>query len=234
MDRCSTFLTQYGVTPVKGGPIQNVYMTKLLQVARRECVKVEINLGDVLTWSADGDSESGSGAEFVRDITANAKRYQELFSQAIDALLPPPASDAHNAVATSVTSDVQDVLMLHRVAAFKNEMRKTNPGEDVESLDTRKMFPPALYRRYEVRFVPTASTVPLSLRGVRASMLGQLVTIKCIVIRASDIKPLATLLTYTWCVRARACAGSVRRARGPRAVLAGTGGPPPARAPPVR
>ena len=179
---------------------EKVYLTKVLQVARRERVKFEINLGDVLTWNPD---EGGSGAEFVRDITANAKRYQELFCQAIDKILPPPASSDHNAVATSVTSDVQDVLMLHRVAAYRNEMRRTNPGEDVEALDPRKMFPAALYRRYEVRFVPTASTVPLSLRGVRASMLGQLVTIKCIVIRASDIKPLATLLTYTWCVRAR-------------------------------
>jgi len=189
-DRCAEFLSSYAAdAPVKGAPRDPVYKAKLIQVARRETVKFEVALGDVLTW--DGE---GGGADFERAITGNAKRYQELFSKAIDRLLPAPAS------ADVVAPDVLDVLMMHRVAAAKVEMRKAKPDENPDELDVRTLFPATLYRRYEVRFLPTAATEPLSLRGVRAGMLGQLVTIKCIVIRASDIKPLATLLTYTWCV----------------------------------
>lgn len=159
-------------------------MNILLAVQRRETVRVDIDLSDVLIES---------GADLVRDIQGNAKRYQELFSKAIDKLLPAPAMEA-----VQEDADAYDVLMIHRVHEMQQDLRTQNPDAVQGDLNTRAIFPAGLYRRYEVRFLPTDSDAVLSLRQVRAGLLGTLVTVKCIVIRASDIKPLVTVATYSW------------------------------------
>ena len=84
-------------------------------------------------------------------------------------------------------------------------------------------FPPLLMRRYELRILPvhatrsnengTISTAAkvlddnnddknnnvrgLSLREVRSSSIGQLVTITGMIVRASDVKPHCVVATYT-------------------------------------
>ena len=57
--------------------------------------------------------------------------------------------------------------------------------------------PPALSRKHETFLLPP-SKVPIgSLRGLRASGIGSLVKVRGIVTRASDVKPLVEVLTYT-------------------------------------
>lgn len=155
---------------------------------RRELTRFDIELDDVLL---------SGGPDFVKDIQSNARRYVELFSKAIDKLTPPPNLDD-----PTQHTDIHDVLMSHRNQTTKAKLLEENPEANMDEFDPRSVFPASLHRRYEVRFIAPSKDQekPLPLREVRAASLGSLVSIKCIVIRASDIKPLVQLATYTWCV----------------------------------
>jgi DNA replication licensing factor MCM7 len=187
--RCSEFLEGYRSPPLTKEDREGeaTYVEKVEAVRRRDLVGFDIALDDVLL--------TPGGPDFVRDIQNNARRYAELFSQAIDKLTPPPSGDE-----LSATSDIHDVLMSHRLQMIRTKLLEKNPDANPEDMDLRDRFPPSLFRRYEVRFLPLSREAVLPLREVRADQLGRLVTIKAIVIRASDIKPLVTVATYTWCV----------------------------------
>ena len=49
----------------------------------------------------------------------------------------------------------------------------------------------------EVYFKPTSRTHPLSVRQVKADSIGHLVTVRGIVTRATEVKPVMTVATYT-------------------------------------
>ena len=49
----------------------------------------------------------------------------------------------------------------------------------------------------ELYFKPMARTHPLSVRQVKADNIGRLVTVRGIVTRATEVKPVMTVATYT-------------------------------------
>ena len=162
-------------------------MKMIEAVHRRETVAFDISLDDVLLHTE-------AGPELVASIVSNARRYVELFSKAIDELMPPP-SEVNS-------DDIQDVLHNHRMQQVQNAQAQDAGGDGgaAGEVDVRRYFPPALLRRYEVRFLPRHGSLAVPVRGVRATDLGKLVSVKCIIVRASDIKPLMQVATYTWYV----------------------------------
>ena len=151
-------------------------------VSRRVLTKVSIALDDVQLIDP----------ALASNIEKNAFRYAKVFADAFDKLLPAPTRDI-------VTEDVFDVIQAHRLKQLAKPGDDAAGGGDSEAtkLLIQKNFPPALFRRYEVRFSPRSETKAGSLRNVVATDLGKLVTVKCIVVRASDIKPICVVATYT-------------------------------------
>jgi DNA replication licensing factor MCM7 len=154
------------------------YMQKIKLVAERRLAKFTIELDDVMLMDPG----------LASNIEKNAFRYTKLFAKAIDALLPPPVSDI-------VTEDIFDVIQAHRLKQIEDA--NAADGVDPADLKIENHFPPALFRRYEVRFAPRSDAKAGSLRNVVATDLGKLVTVKCIVVRASDIKPICVVATYS-------------------------------------
>lgn len=96
--------------------------------------------------------------------------------------------------------------------AFTNETLRNQTNNVAED-----EFPPALMRRYELRILPfgrkgsvlisaskslsdndnTKEDEGLALRHVRSRSMGKLVTITGMIVRASDVKPLCVVATYT-------------------------------------
>jgi DNA replicative helicase MCM subunit Mcm2 (Cdc46/Mcm family) len=62
----------------------------------------------------------------------------------------------------------------------------------------KELFPPQLLRQYEVVFAPPSDAKTLPLRDVKAGSIGKLTTVRCMVVRASDVKPLMEVATYAW------------------------------------
>ena len=105
--------------------------------------------------------------EFMQNITRNAKRYGELFAEAIDDLMPVRDFPEEK-------TDIHDIL--HKSREAMNEESKDG---DMGAPDKANKLPKELTRRYEVYFKPTSKFhQPTSLRDVKASNIGQLVTIK--------------------------------------------------------
>uniref|UniRef100_A0A665WP77 DNA replication licensing factor MCM7 n=1 Tax=Echeneis naucrates TaxID=173247 RepID=A0A665WP77_ECHNA len=90
-----------------------------------------------------------------------------------------------------VAKDSLDVYIEHRLMM---EQRGRDPAD---TRDPRNQYPPELMRRFELYFKPPTTTKPKVVRDVRAESIGHLVTVRGIVTRATEVKPMMAVATYT-------------------------------------
>ncbi|GAA5848499.1 hypothetical protein JCM8547_004532 [Rhodosporidiobolus lusitaniae] len=200
LEQIKTFLTKFRTTPgkrVRGGNGAGVdrnvdmddeedaqeeqgreeprakYADQLQQVANRDQERIVIDLEDM-------KQESEAGAALVGQIQRNTQRYVKLFSKAIDEVMPA------NTVDIGAKSDILDIMQYHR----------TNKNAQNEEAG-QAVFPPQLLRRYNLYFRPLAADPVLAVRQVRGAHLGKLITVRGIVTRVSEVKPLLQVNAYT-------------------------------------
>lgn len=157
------------------GKKQFVYAQQLVKIAHREQVLINIDL-DHLSEFNEGLAEA---------VVANCRRYATMFSDAIAEMLPNYKEREVQA------KDALDVYIEHRLLM---ESRNRNP---MEQHDSRNNFPPELMKRFEVGFKPSSSTKASSIREVKAEHIGKLVTVRGIVTRCTEVKPMMIVATYT-------------------------------------
>ena len=157
------------------------YVKQMQSVADRELRAFEISVADL---------EAHEDDELLEAVRTNSCRMADIFADAIDARMPPPSIDG-----ASIQRDAVDVL---------NDQRQQvqQEGEDngeISPNDRKQALPPSLLRRYEVYFVPgdSAKLKPKALRDVRAEHIGQLVTVRGIVTRVTDVKPQVSVATFS-------------------------------------
>ncbi|KAG5853207.1 hypothetical protein ANANG_G00070630 [Anguilla anguilla] len=143
------------------------YGAQLVSLAHREQVALVVDLDDV----AEEDPE------LVESVCENAKRYAGLFADAIHELLPEYRERE------SVAKDSLDVYIEHRLMM---EQRGRDP---TDTRDPRNQYPAELMRRFTAK--------PLVVREVRADSIGHLVNVRGIVTRATEVKPMMAVATYT-------------------------------------
>lgn len=150
------------------------YLKILQDVANRKSRSITIEIDDLFNYK---DLEE----EFLVRVTENTRRYINIFSEAVDELMPDP---------TEVFSldDDHDILMSQRA----------DDGADTnENSDPLQKMPPEIKRFYEVYIKAFSKAASLTIRQVKASSIGQLVKISGIVTRCSDVKPLMQVAVYT-------------------------------------
>lgn len=177
LERCRRFLNEFQ-TPDSVDP--NIKFFKygqiLTKLAHREEVCLQIDLDDV----ADFDSDLAS------EIVNNTLRYQKLFADVTEKLLPEYKE-------RDVTfKDLLDVYIEHRIM-----IEKKNHPESEDNWDWRSRYPAELMRRFEVYFKPSSITKALPIREVKAAHIGKLTVVRGIVIRATEVKPMMSVATYT-------------------------------------
>ncbi|KAG6376268.1 minichromosome maintenance protein mcm7p [Boletus reticuloceps] len=118
-------------------------------------------------------------SELVARIQNNTRRYVQLFCESIDKLIPTPTKDI------SEHDEVIDVILHQR--------RERN--EQTEGV--QEGFPDHLLRRYNLYFQPLRSDIALAVRDVKGVHLGRLITVRGIVTRVSEVKPLLLVNAYT-------------------------------------
>ena len=152
------------------------YAEQLTAIAHREQVSITIDLDDVAEFDED----------LALAIRENTRRYNVLMADVIESLLPDykekevPARDA------------LDVFIKHRMLMDARTQDGANGTQPV-----RNSFPPELMRRYEVYFKSQSNEKVIPIRDVKATQIGKLVNIKGIVTRATEVKPLMQVATYT-------------------------------------
>jgi len=151
------------------------YSKQMREIANREQVSIQIDLGDL----ASHDQEL---ADACLD---NVKRYNELFYEAIQELLPEYKDKE------TVHKDTLDVYIEHRLLAEQRLYSADAPR------DPKNRFPNELLRRFECYFKAPSEMKASSVRQVKARQIGKLVHVKGVVIRATEVKPMLSVATYT-------------------------------------
>ena len=172
-EKLKGFLQEFQEDDIDGTPVFK-YMRLLQRVANRRERKVLIELDDV--YEALGD-------EIGEAMRRNTKRYQKLLAAAIKDVMPEPTTDNYE-------EDVADILQ-------RSREQRAREGTDAESTDDAQHVPDALVRRYEILIMPRPKEKAVPLRQVRASHIGELLTVKGIVTRVSEVKPAIAVATYT-------------------------------------
>ncbi|KAJ5938612.1 DNA replication licensing factor MCM7 [Penicillium verhagenii] len=176
--------------------VKQKYMQILQDVANRDSSHILIELDDLDTYEKLFPEEERT-LKLVESIQKNTKRYIDVFSQAVDAMMPAGTKD------TSFKDDVLDIIMSQRSKV--NETLEMNAEADMDTSVDASMFPPELTRRYTLNFKPITpsgsssdmSGKALAVRNVRGEHLGSLITVRGITTRVSDVKPAVLINAYT-------------------------------------
>ncbi|ALC43652.1 Mcm7 [Drosophila busckii] len=169
-----TFLTEYCKCD-DDGKKEFVYGSQLVKLAHREQVLITIDLDHLADFNES----------LAEAVTENCRRYASIFSDVIAELLPSYKQHEVHA------KDALDVYIEHRLMM---DARTRNP---LEQRDERNAFPPELMKRFEVGFKPQSTEKASSIREVKAQHIGKLVTVRGIVTRCTEVKPMMVVATYT-------------------------------------
>ncbi|KAG5520075.1 hypothetical protein PMAC_001151 [Pneumocystis sp. 'macacae'] len=155
------------------------YMKELQAIANRTKDSITIDLKDLETYDP-------TNKELVNNIMKNTKRYNDIFSRVIDTIMPDSTVDI------SYTDDVMDIIMHQRLQ--RNEIDQNNGLEN--------MFPLQLTRRFDLYFKPIdiyekGYIKVYTVRELKSLHLGNLVTVRGIIIRVTDVKPSLQINAYT-------------------------------------
>ncbi|TDZ26248.1 DNA replication licensing factor mcm7 [Colletotrichum orbiculare MAFF 240422] len=171
------------------------YKVMLQQLADRKTDEVMIELDDLENF----ETQLGDELKLVQSIEMNAKHYVELFSRAVDNLLPEPS------VGVTFKDDVLDVLMERRRQMNERLERQATEAVDGQLPDPTQAadkFPAELTRRYTLVFKPRSQTSDgptkaYAVRQIKGEELGHLITVRAIATRVSDVKPIVQVSAYS-------------------------------------
>ena len=114
-------------------------------------------------------------------------RYNLLVSEAVEDLLPDYKTKE------VPSKDALDVFIKHRQMATARAQEGAAPGLQQPA---GKTLPPELMRRYEVYFKAPSAEKILPIREVKAQKIGKLVSIRGIITRATEVKPMMQVRLY--------------------------------------
>lgn len=169
-----TFLGEFCKTE-DDGKKNFVYANQLVKIAHREQVLITIDL-DHLQEFNEGLAEA---------VVENSRRYAAMFSDVIMEILPNYKEREVHA------KDALDVYIEHRL------LMESRTRNQMEMRDERNRFPPELMKRFEVGFKPVSTEKTSSIREIKAEQIGKLVTVRGIVTRCTEVKPMMVVATYT-------------------------------------
>lgn len=169
-----TFVTEFYTTNDDGKKIFK-YASQLTPIAHRDQVSITIDLDDV----AEQDAALSDA------IIENTRRYSKIFSDVISELLPQFREKEF------VAKDALDVYLEHRL------LMESRNRHEFDRRDPQNRFPPELMKRFECYFKAPSEGQAVPIREVKAHNIGKLVTVRGIVTRCTEVKPMMTVATYT-------------------------------------
>ncbi|KAF2405643.1 MCM-domain-containing protein [Trichodelitschia bisporula] len=169
------------------------YMRVLQAIANRTTDSITIELDDLVEYERRM-LDAGQDLHLISSIETNALHYIEVFSRAVDEVMPPAERDP------SFKDDVLDVIMSQRLR--RNE--RVQEAVEQDATVPASIFPPELTRRYTLNLKPmtpsgasSEKSKALAVRQVHGAHLGHLITIRGIATRVSDVKPAIKVNAYT-------------------------------------
>lgn len=151
------------------------YAAQLTRLAHREQVGIIIDLDDLADYNES----------LAEAIQQNTRRFVQFFANVIQELLPTYKER------DVVAKDSLDVYIEHRM------LMESRTRNQMEQRDIRNQFPPELMRRFEISFKSPTLSKAVSVREIKAEHIGRLMTVRGIVTRCTEVKPMMVVATYT-------------------------------------
>jgi len=168
------------------GHVKVKYTEMLQDIANRKRTTLEIDLNDMMGFFDDDDV-------LVQRIQTNAVRYCQILASQVDDIMPEPTDvDAIMAAEENIRDERNAETLREQRLAQQN----ANDEDEDAPIDPHHQIPPELLRRYEVVLMPPAKVKAQALRDVKATRIGNLVRVRGIVTRVSDVKPMVVVATY--------------------------------------
>ncbi|XP_066588557.1 DNA replication licensing factor Mcm7 [Prorops nasuta] len=174
-EQLKVFLTEFMKIDLDTGDKNFKYRSLLTKVAHREQISFMIELDDLHEFDD----------ELAVAVANNTRRYINLAQELIQEILPdfkerpvPP-------------KDALDIYIEHRLCM---EARNRHPGDQ---RDPKNRYAPELMRRFEVYFKDFDEAKAHSVREMKADKIGKLITVRGIVTRCTEVKPMVVVATYT-------------------------------------
>lgn len=124
---------------------------------------------------------------FVDGINNNTKRYLHLFTEACDSI---------NIAREGPKSDVdefEEALNNFRLASIEANPPQQN---DTGAIKNNSKVVDLIKRKFEIAIIPAKTMKITPLRHLKASMIGNLVSTRAMVVRVSEVKPLISVASY--------------------------------------
>jgi DNA replication licensing factor MCM7 len=174
-NKIKDFLNEFEID-TEDGYKASKYIKQIRNLANREQTTLVIDIDDIATVDP----------ELADAITENSRRYIQIFSQVVQEMLPEFKDK-------EVTNkDVLDVYIEHRTLMEQRMHHNTD-----ETRDPMNRYPEELMRRFELYFKASQTQKSLSVRQVKANHIGKLISVKGVVTRATEVKPMISVATYT-------------------------------------
>jgi len=170
------FLTDFTALDDNGRKVFT-YASQITNIAHREQDSITIDLDQVAEYDED----------LAEAIRSNTRRYVQLLEEVIDELIPTYKEREPAA------KDILDIYINHS-KLMEQEIR----GDDASlNRPANNKIPVELSRRYDVFIKARSENGATAIRDVKADLIGKLISIKGIVTRASEVKPMMRVATYT-------------------------------------
>ncbi|CEF67702.1 DNA replication licensing factor MCM7 [Strongyloides ratti] len=136
------------------------------------------------------DDLNETNPDLVDKFSNNSVRFQRITNEVIDELI--------NEKRGNELPEAKDALDAYLIQRIREERHiKTLQDENMPLQDSKRKFPPELLRRYDIAIKTPSSDKPFAVRNVKSKYIGKLITVTGIVIRATDVRPLTSVLTYS-------------------------------------
>ncbi|CAF1214045.1 unnamed protein product [Rotaria sp. Silwood1] len=174
-NKIKDFLNEFEIDTADGYKASK-YVKQLRNLANREQTTLVIDIDDIATVDP----------ELADAIIENSRRYTQLFSQVVQEMLPElKDKEIQN-------KDVLDVYIEHRTLM---EQRMHHNSDETRA--PMNHYPEELMRRFELYFRAPQTQKFLSVRQVKANHIGKLISVKGVVTRTTEVKPMISVATYT-------------------------------------
>lgn len=215
--RLKEFLTSFALDDFTEGS-KLKYMTQIDEIFRRTRKNLVIEVEDVYKWGMEGSNfsleNSGGAVNFLHDeVISNARRYQELFSQATDQIIEDMRNSNPDALRVDADNPDRVSVLVETRRRREEEFRQAqaaaenipggasnadNPTQPAgPAADPRNLVPAVMTRTYETLLIPRPRSKEIPLRHVRSEHVGRLVSVKGIVTRVTEVKPKVAAAVYT-------------------------------------
>ncbi len=149
-------------------------------MANRESERLEVSIRDLEDFFRNRGEEA-----IPRHVLANTKRYEEIFNEVVFEVMPKRSRDL---------APEEKLRVAHETTLWEQRMSNF---QDRDTRERGERLPFRLYQHYNVYFVKDRpEEKALSVGRLTAKHLGQLVAVRALVVRMTEVKPQMVVATY--------------------------------------